>query len=326
MLWIEMSRDEAHGGSGWEFGQCVWSPAYTRSHGQPRSWPYWSSILASRAGDTVVHLRWRWPKAAFVGVSTVVSGGFRTTDRPPITGEWDYSREFFRADLRDFTRFDEPLVLRELFAKQHAQLRAYFERNRVLAPPEKKHIFFVVQSGRLQCLNGAYFSEVDESLQAILFEESPSVGVTFVRETPADLRDVTTSSVLKVVRRRIGHDRFAQKVKENHGNACCFPGCGVNAPELLIAAHIERWADAEDARGRIDNGLAFCGVHDRAFELGLFVIDDEYRVHAQSVAAQDWVRRELLPHEGLQIRVGEVRPSIESLKAHRDRVQRLRRV
>lgn len=28
MVWIEMSKDELHGGTGWEFTKCLWAPAY----------------------------------------------------------------------------------------------------------------------------------------------------------------------------------------------------------------------------------------------------------------------------------------------------------
>lgn len=30
MVWIEMSRDEIHGGGEWGFKKCIWSPAYKK--------------------------------------------------------------------------------------------------------------------------------------------------------------------------------------------------------------------------------------------------------------------------------------------------------
>jgi len=31
MIWIEMSRDETHGGDNWAFSKCVWAPTYKKN-------------------------------------------------------------------------------------------------------------------------------------------------------------------------------------------------------------------------------------------------------------------------------------------------------
>ena len=40
-MWLEMARDETHGGNGWEFGSCLWSPS-VKTNGQ--RWPYWDLL------------------------------------------------------------------------------------------------------------------------------------------------------------------------------------------------------------------------------------------------------------------------------------------
>lgn len=32
MMWIEMSRDEVHGGGDWAFAKCVWSPTHKNNY------------------------------------------------------------------------------------------------------------------------------------------------------------------------------------------------------------------------------------------------------------------------------------------------------
>src|SRR5215203_5558141 len=42
MLWLEMSRDEAHGGGSWAFGQSLWSPS-RKTNGT--KWAFWETLL-----------------------------------------------------------------------------------------------------------------------------------------------------------------------------------------------------------------------------------------------------------------------------------------
>ncbi len=53
MLWLEMSRDETHGGDEWGFGQSLWSPS-RKTNGN--RWAFWETVLSVEAGDPVLHL------------------------------------------------------------------------------------------------------------------------------------------------------------------------------------------------------------------------------------------------------------------------------
>src|SRR4051812_30536435 len=113
MIYLEMSRDEQHGGGTWGFTNCIWSP--TEKRGERGSWPFWEKVLQVREGDVILHLRGKTPNAHFVGYSTASGNGFRTTKRPPDPGEWGYASAFYRADLAGFTPFYEPVNLDLIF-------------------------------------------------------------------------------------------------------------------------------------------------------------------------------------------------------------------
>ena len=113
MIYLEMARDEAHGGGTWAFTNCVWAPTEKRGGG---SWPFWSKVLHVREGDTIIHLRGVPPKASFVGYSIASGTGFETGRRPPNPGAWDYAEKFYRADLSAFTPFHQPINLTEVFS------------------------------------------------------------------------------------------------------------------------------------------------------------------------------------------------------------------
>jgi putative restriction endonuclease len=126
MLWLEMSRDEAHGGGSWAFGQSLWSPS-RKTNGT--KWAFWDTLLQVETDDPVLHLRGKGDRASFVAFSTAAADGFETSDRPPSPGAWSYARSFYRVPLRDFTSLDDPMLLRGLFRRRETELRSYFMGN-----------------------------------------------------------------------------------------------------------------------------------------------------------------------------------------------------
>jgi putative restriction endonuclease len=317
-VWLEMSRDEAHGGAGWEFTTCLWSPARKRGG---ESWPYWDLLLRVREGETVFHLRGSEGDAKFVGFSTAAEDGATTFRRPPEPGDWAYANEFNYVPLTGFTPFLHPIPLRTFWAQHDDQLRQYYRQNREHPVELRKRLFFVIQAGRLQCQNGAYFSELDHELASLIL--SPGEKVPLQHNAGSASASVHTSEVLRPVWTRIGQDRFSDQVRRNYSSRCCFPGCGITDSELLTASHIGRWADDEKLRGEASNGLCFCLMHDKAFESGFFTLDSSYsvRIHKTKLRFVQWGEKHLKPYEGRKIELGSISPSHEALRLHWSRIR-----
>jgi len=311
MIYIEMSIDETHGGGTWAFKNCIWAPTQKKDG---RSWPFWSKVFDVRDGDTVLHLRGKTPNANFIGYSTVSGDGFQSTKRPPNPGEWDFAPAFFRADLNEFTSFHQPINLVDLFQSRREILEAYFDGNKARGP-EKLNIFFVRQSGRLQCLNGAYLSDVDEELLLALFETNDN---RILRNSGNEVVSVQTGTQISTIRSRQGQSRFSSAIKELYGNHCCFPGCKIADPRFLIGAHIARWSDNEFLRGHMGNGLCFCLLHDKAFEIGLFTLDEKYRIFAnpREKGSNSPVVQAIQSHHGETITLADVLPLDDALLEH----------
>lgn len=253
-----MARNEAHGGGTWAFQNCVWSPTQKRGGG---SWPFWTKILQVRQGDTVLHLRGVSPNAHFVGYSIASGDGFETTRRPPDPKQWGYAERFYRASLSGFTPFHQRVNLTDLFSSRRTELEEYFDTNKALGS-SKLNVFFVRQAGRLQCLNGAYLSDMDEALLTALFGSGRPINAPLDGSTVVS---VETGSQISTVRSRLGQAKFSREIKKMYGNHCCFPGCQVSDSRFLVGSHIARWIDNEALRGHMGNGLCFCLVHDKAF-------------------------------------------------------------
>lgn len=317
MFWLEMSRDEAHGGGDWAYTKSLWSPAYKINNSK---WRHWETVLEVQKGDQVLHLRGVPPNAKFEGFSTAASNGFETTQKPPILGEYAYAECFYRVYLEDFQRFNDPIYLQAVFEKNTVELLKYFLENKSKPKRERKPLFYVHQSRRIQCFNGGYLSEVDNQLASLLLGSSYSNN----RLEKGDLvTDVKTSERIQQLKIRVGQKEFSSNVRSNYGGQCCFPGCSIHEDIFLIGAHIDRWADNETLRGNSANGLCLCLMHDKAFELGLFTINENYSIVVNHnrirMLNSTWVNDDLLPYDGQPIKQGNVIPSQDALRAHRAR-------
>jgi putative restriction endonuclease len=162
-------------------------------------------------------------------------------------------------------------------------------------------------------------SEVDEKLFHSLFDNlfvpSPST-------KPGDnIKRVQTGTQIATINARIGQSAFSESVKELYGEKCCFPGCTISDVRFLIASHIARWTDNEQLRGELGNGLCFCLIHDKAFEIGLFTIDSNFRVYVNPKQInQSNLASDLKAQHGKAITLGKILPLKPALVEHWTRV------
>lgn len=311
-----MSRNAEHGGAGWAFAECLWAPSHRNPSG---SWPFWGLLLRVRKGDIVVHLRGKTHQAAFVGYSVADADGFETSDRPPNPMEWGYASSFYRVPLTGYSLFPDPIGLDSVFRDNDRSLRRYFQQNKSRSLYQKEHLFFVIQAGRLQCLNGAYLSEFSVPLAEVIFGPDFSGRQAVPRPSGITTR---TGEQIAQIRARIGQQTFSENVRNNYGNRCCFPDCRVAERDFLVSAHIARWSDVPDLRGDIANGLCLCLFHDKAFELGLFTLTTNFRIAVNNLRAgtSHWALANLLPFHGKVIRSGAVQPTPMALQRHWARI------
>jgi putative restriction endonuclease len=308
-MWLEMPREESHGGPGWDFGTCLWSPTERNGGGR---WGYWDLMQKVKRGDVVLHLRGK-KRAAFVGHSVADADCYVTTERPQDPGPWEHASKFYRVPLREFCPFDEAPLLSDVFLRSTKELVEYHNLHSPVSSENGRFLFFVPQAGRLQCQNGAYLSEVDDDLLKLLIGEIDS--------QQSGPNSVYVGSGLTTLATRIGQNRFSLAVRENFQHRCCFPGCSVDDDRFLIGAHIVRWSDAISLRGEISNGLCLCLMHDKAFETGVFTIDDQLRVQVNLTTTDSkWLIDQIAQYRNEPIRLGVIEPNRDCLEAHRIRI------
>lgn len=93
-------------------------------------------------------------------------------------------------------------------------------------------------------------------------------------------------------------------------------------PRFLIGSHIARWSDNETLRGHLGNGLCFCLLHDKAFEIGLFTLDELFNVfvNPKQRGSESYINKALLADHGKQISLSAVEPLDDALLEHWIRV------
>jgi putative restriction endonuclease len=108
----------------------------------------------------------------------------------------------------------------------------------------------------------------------------------------------------RMVRVRVNQNLFRKMVLSSYNNTCCITE--LKQPQLLVASHINRWADDPENRMNPRNGLALNALHDRAFEAGLIGIAPGYRVALASVLKKSKdpaVAVHFLPYEGAALKL-----------------------
>lgn len=121
---------------------------------------------------------------------------------------------------------------------------------------------------------------------------------------------------------RVGQDLFRAAVMSAYNHRCCITGLDV--PRMLIASHIVPWREDPSNRLNPSNGLCLSALHDRAFDIGLITIREDWTVAvslALGTESNEFWARAVDAYEGRAIMLPEkFSPSPAFLAHHREHV------
>ena len=128
----------------------------------------------------------------------------------------------------------------------------------------------------------------------------------------------------RVVKVRVNQRFFRDMIMAAYNDTCCITG--LRNRELLVAGHIQPWGVDEGNRLNPRNGLALNYLHDKAFEIGLITITENYTVKVSKVLKKNSEKPNLSlfrKFEGRKIYLPRrFLPDIEFLRNHqRERYQ-----
>ncbi|MCC7418660.1 MAG: AAA family ATPase [Planctomycetaceae bacterium] len=104
-IWLENTKSVQHGGAGWEFGTCLWSPSKA-SDG--RDW--YNTMREPHKGDLVLHSM----DATLTGFSYVRAQYREVQQEPPEPGQWAGMAPYYRIDLEGYQSFPQQITLSEI--------------------------------------------------------------------------------------------------------------------------------------------------------------------------------------------------------------------
>ena len=119
---------------------------------------------------------------------------------------------------------------------------------------------------------------------------------------------------------RINQSFFRDSVLAAYNYRCCITG--IEIPELLIASHIKPWKDDVENRLNPRNGLCRNALHDKAFDRGLFTLDENFRVTlSNQLYSSENTMQWFKAYENKQIILPErLMPSLDFLRFHRENI------
>ncbi len=134
-----------------------------------------------------------------------------------------------------------------------------------------------------------HFTEQSAGVQGYLFPVPPETAGEILRmvnrEQPPGTRLADAEAIPRVVFAttmaaevmvRVGHQKWAAKVKAMSGERCCVTG--FNVKSLLRASHIVSWSEDENTRLDPYNGLCLSPAYDAVFDAHLITFQDDGQI------------------------------------------------
>jgi hypothetical protein len=226
--WIEITKSEhQHGGKGWEFGTCLWSPTLNKAGSDS-----YAIMREPQGGDLVLHFyEHTWPDGVhenrFCGFSRVKSKCVSTDNQPPINSSWGYSDKYYRIDLKSYTVLDTPLPIRVLRTQYDDELRAEREASDIA------HYPFAFRKDGIRLSQGRYLARCPQRLYDTIVE---ACGIEIVSDAKGN-KDRTQEASdeqrgyregkrkLKEQYYFVRNPKLAREAKKKVGyvcQACCF--------------------------------------------------------------------------------------------------------
>ena len=141
-----------HGGPGWEFGTCLWSPRLNRAGHDA-----YVLMRAPLGNDLVIHIlkdhrigdRF---STHIVGHSMVRSRASVVDTEPPSPGAWAGMPQYYRIELREYTPFGNPVPLDTFLQDFEVEIRTEIEST------HPRYYPFTVNAGVLRLNQGQYLT------------------------------------------------------------------------------------------------------------------------------------------------------------------------
>jgi hypothetical protein len=157
-VWIEDTNTavHGHGGPGWEFGSCLWSPSSAEG-GSDR----YSLMREPKPGDLVIHFN----DGVIFGWSRVAEAFQVGTEAPPNPAQWAARPSYYRIPLTDYQAFPHKVPLSEFIVRHQDALAAELRTDTL------KRFPFIIYNDAIRRAQGAYLTRCTPKLYDLIRNE-----------------------------------------------------------------------------------------------------------------------------------------------------------
>lgn len=175
-VWLEITfSSHLHGGAGWDFGTCLWSPSRSKDG---KDW--YSLMREPKKGDLVLHIN----DKILQGFSFVDAPCREVNEAPPDPDQWANMAPYYRVDLRGYREFTEPTPVLDFIAANKEAIAQEISTSKLHRYP-----FQLKDNGEVWTTTGAYLTRVTPTLYSLIVD-----AVQGAVETE-ELDDESTSSM-----------------------------------------------------------------------------------------------------------------------------------
>ena len=269
---IEISNLQ-HGGLGWEFGTCLWSPEKNKA--KQASWKLMEEI---KPGDIILHFAKIKNNQNWYGISIANSNLEKNLASPTTPGKWVNLAPYQRVNLTYFQPLNTPIPAKILFDKFYNEFLGLL--------PHKDSFYFKNPSDGLLKIQQRYIANCPSQVYNLfnllsnemnftpLFDNDDTFFPTYNEPLAPDY---TPPGRIKTTVSRIVRDtKLSRDIKEKYERKCQICGERISLASggyYAEAHHIKPLGSTYQGPDTSDNLIVLCPNHHTEFDFGSIAID-----------------------------------------------------
>jgi len=258
-----------HGGLGWEFGTCMWSPV--KNHAGVNSWALMREV---KPGDLIIHLLKLEHEYKFVGVSIAESACQIINVEPTIPDKWKAMAPYYRIDLANYYSFQKPVSVNEFFNQNGSSIGqfggSFFVEYGTSGLFRMAQRYIARIPADLYIILNEFFSLKEEKYSEHMQLES------ITQNEPSQIDRSYPNSVLSTIYRRIRDTKMIRAIKTEHDYTCQICGRRIPLPNGAYYAeghHLQPLGGVHNGPDNKDNIIILCPYHHAEFDYGSIAIN-----------------------------------------------------
>lgn len=292
-VFVELTNSE-HGGEGWDFGECLWSPVYCFVKGIESTNKSWKIMETVNPGDLIIHSLKTSLGQQFTGVSIVRTSQIVTNTEPVLAGCFRGHKSYYKFQLQNYSGFKKQLPIKDFLVNKESELRklkhynSFFDRNLECA---QKYLSLVPVEIFDQLLD--FFKSNSVTLfDNIDISEDNDIPVEGINKGGSANPAKITMEVTRTVR----DTKMVKEMKKKYSNRCQICGKKITLPngkEYSEGHHLKKLGGVHKGPDTSDNIIVLCPYHHTEFDYGAIAIEPDDKLIKHIDASNEFNNKEL---------------------------------